>query len=339
MPSGPSHIIILTYMRSGSTFIGDVLQEDPGVFYLFEPLRILQFMMRDNESIVYLNGNLRNYSNFLDLASDTLQDLSLCNLNNIGKPFWDDGFILKSKKAREFETCVKKEKNNVPRLKAMEVCANNLSTVCRNSNNIISKIIRIPMYILEPLMKKFPKMKIIHLLRDPRATIGSQSRFRVIRSGEHFEDDVTKFCSRVYEDLVIAKSFKQRYPGRILQIVYEDLAKNPIEVTKILYKFSNLHFTDKIKQFVENVTSASEIQKAEKTDCGYTCTLKSNSTAQAQKWRLTLPFGMVNQIDRLCRPLLRELKLRDIPSPEKLIDVSGYPLEDTDQQQDDFRWA
>lgn len=57
--SHPTPIVILTYMRSGSSFVGDVLQQNKDVFYLFEPLRLPQFAIRKNKTYHSLNGDKR----------------------------------------------------------------------------------------------------------------------------------------------------------------------------------------------------------------------------------------------------------------------------------------
>ncbi|XP_046580091.1 uncharacterized protein LOC124287636 [Haliotis rubra] len=40
-PKARTKVILLTYMRSGSTFTGDILSAHPDVFYFFEPLHFL----------------------------------------------------------------------------------------------------------------------------------------------------------------------------------------------------------------------------------------------------------------------------------------------------------
>lgn len=57
--SGPVPVVILTYMRSGSSFCGDVLQANDDVFYLFEPLRSVQFHFRESNSFNYLDDKNR----------------------------------------------------------------------------------------------------------------------------------------------------------------------------------------------------------------------------------------------------------------------------------------
>ena len=54
-------VIILTYMRSGSSLLGDILQQSPEAFYIYEPLHILEFMRREDLrlNITFVNGTSR----------------------------------------------------------------------------------------------------------------------------------------------------------------------------------------------------------------------------------------------------------------------------------------
>jgi hypothetical protein len=52
-------VIILTYMRSGSSVTGDILQQNNNVFYVFEPLRILQDLIKHEKPVQWFNGTIR----------------------------------------------------------------------------------------------------------------------------------------------------------------------------------------------------------------------------------------------------------------------------------------
>jgi len=61
-PTRPAvQVLLLTYMRSGSSFAGDVLQRSPEAFYLFEPLRSLHQRNYSTFTIEYANGT-RKYA-------------------------------------------------------------------------------------------------------------------------------------------------------------------------------------------------------------------------------------------------------------------------------------
>lgn len=48
-------VVILTYMRSGSTFTGDIIQRNPDVFYVFEPLHSVERFLRGKVNLMFFN--------------------------------------------------------------------------------------------------------------------------------------------------------------------------------------------------------------------------------------------------------------------------------------------
>ena len=54
-------VVILTYMRSGSSLTGDILQHSPNAFYVFEPLHAYSDTIAQSQPInlTYVNGSTR----------------------------------------------------------------------------------------------------------------------------------------------------------------------------------------------------------------------------------------------------------------------------------------
>lgn len=214
----------------------------------------------------------------------------------------------------------------------LQYCVNMLRGVCFRSKYMVFKVIRFPVDKLEPLMAEFPSMKIIHLVRDPRATILSQMRFGIIRK-QSFVTDVIDFCSRVYRDIVTIEIFVNKFPDRILTYFYEDLARNPLDMSKSLYKFAGIQYTKEVEDFVYNITMAGK-----KSNCGNLCTIKSNSSAQADAWRLKLNLQQARVIDHACRPVYKSLGFKEIISEEMLLN-NEIPLRLEPGQSYDYRFA
>lgn len=334
---GPVPVVILTYMRSGSSFFGEVLQASDDVFYLFEPLRTVQFHFRKSNTFYYLNGKNRSYTNFLDLATDVLDEIFRCNFENIPLPFFADGFLSKGKKAKEFRVCMQHKTSNTSLNEATKRCALLMKQMCKASKYIILKTIRIPLKILIPLSEAFPRFKILHLLRDPRATLKSQSRFGVVRT-EHLQDNATKFCNRVYNDITIARQTASIASGRYFPISYENLAKYPFEMARKVYDFLEMDVNANMTSRVEKLTMA------EKT-CGESriaktmCTKSSNSSADADKWRRTIPYHFVSVVDNACHMLYSIVGLQSIPDEAHLRDLSFSLRRETIQDFGDFRFS
>ncbi|XP_060067731.1 carbohydrate sulfotransferase 5-like [Ylistrum balloti] len=324
----PIPVILLTYMRSGSSFLGSVLQTNPDVYYLFEPLHAIQMAVRSQETFTFLNGTSRKYENFLDVAKLTISGLATCDMESLPTQMWLNGFLSLSRKAKGMRYCVSKSKT----IEESRSCISVTKMVCMNSSHSALKIIRIPMDLLEPLMTSMSNLRVIHLIRDPRATTLSQHAYGVIPTA-HFRQHVTGFCNRVYRDVVTAERFLTSFPGRILRIYYEDVAKDPKRYAKILYKFTNMTYTAKIETDVHSMTSAN-VPK----NCGQLCTRSSNSTAQAEAWRKHAPLELVNTIDDVCQPLYLQLGYRNVESERMLKDIN-IPLRRDLNTFDDFRYA
>lgn len=52
-------VLLLTYMRSGSSLTGDILQHSPEAFYIYEPLHQQSKQDFSKNSIQYANGSIR----------------------------------------------------------------------------------------------------------------------------------------------------------------------------------------------------------------------------------------------------------------------------------------
>ncbi|WAR04131.1 hypothetical protein MAR_019500 [Mya arenaria] len=50
-----SQVLLLTYMRSGSSLTGDILQHSPGAFYIYEPFRSLGHKNKSSYILNYAN--------------------------------------------------------------------------------------------------------------------------------------------------------------------------------------------------------------------------------------------------------------------------------------------
>lgn len=52
-------VLVLAYMRSGSSLTGDILQHASGSFYLYEPLHMIEKAITFEQSMVLPDGDVR----------------------------------------------------------------------------------------------------------------------------------------------------------------------------------------------------------------------------------------------------------------------------------------
>ncbi|XP_052792044.1 carbohydrate sulfotransferase 3-like [Mya arenaria] len=80
-------IIILAYMHTGSTYLGDVLHQLPGSFYEYEPLRSLQQASRYRDAITFMNGSRKQLQRgkavAYQLAAKAVEHMVTCNHRNL----------------------------------------------------------------------------------------------------------------------------------------------------------------------------------------------------------------------------------------------------------------
>lgn len=267
-----------------------------------------------------------------------MNEIFQCNFENLPLTFFSDGFLNKGKKAREFRVCMNyKRTNNTNRITATKQCVLMMKRRCLASKFIVLKTIRIPLRILVSLSGMFQKLKILHLLRDPRATLKSQSRFGIVKTN-HLEENATKFCNRVYEDITLARQSPSIGSNRYFPISYENLAKSPKEMSARVYSFLDMDVTANMTMHIEKMTMADRT-------CGESriaktmCTKSANSSADAEKWRQTIPYSFAAVVDSACSMLYSIVGLRSVPDEEHLRNLSFSLRTKTIDDFGDFRYS
>ncbi|WAR15518.1 CHST3-like protein [Mya arenaria] len=283
-------------MRSGSSLTGDILQQSRGAFYVYEPIHSIRWEDR-TENWTYPDAPTK-YVNDIKLKNtlestlwekvrsplvtpktvhservDVLYRL-ICDLKNVPDRVLQSGFL------------------------GTRACILNLQNACQASPLRVLKTIRFDMEQARNLSVLIPDLKIIHLVRDPRATLKSQAAVGECKGFEQ-QQCAERFCAMVEDNIVRADSISKSSRNRIFTLRYENLAKNPIQVSKELYKFGDGSFTKQIEDYIFNITSAGR-----KDDC-IICTTRGNSTEHIDNWKTTMNKTFVKIIQNRCNYLLK----------------------------------
>jgi len=111
-----------------------------------------------------------------------------------------------------------------------------------------TKVVRATMNSMRPLLLILPTLKIIHLVRDPRAVAVSRSEHVSSVRGIYADSinnsessviaEASLYCRHVIADIRSRSALEREFPGRILSIRYEDVVANPdqmfLEISKFL---------------------------------------------------------------------------------------------------------
>ena len=168
-------------------------------------------------------------------------------------------------------------------------CLVNLNRRCDVSKLLIIKSIRLPLRALFGLMRKYPDLRVLYLVRDPRAILRSQAKAfgRSPKSGS--------FCRVVMDDVKHMQLLLQIFPGRVATVRYEDISKDPLEWTRRLYKYLRLEMTQRVMDNVRNLTSG----PSEKNVWIYSV-VRSDAMRAANRWRTEVHLKDIREVDQAC---------------------------------------
>ncbi|KAM4608221.1 carbohydrate sulfotransferase 6-like [Discoglossus pictus] len=305
-------ILIISSWRSGSSFLGEIFNHHPDVFYMFEPGHPV-WMKLKNESSELLHFPVR----------DLIRSLFNCDalplqyyLPRGGKTLSEIMFFSESKALCVPPACrASIPSEDYDRFTCSKRCGvNSLETIeeaCRTHSHMVMKTVRVfdPRILLPLLQDPSLDLKILHLVRDPRAVTASRKYFPLDiddmivfrREGWHNQTapTVTQVMSKVCRSQVaiskMAKATIRPLNERYMLIRHEDLAREPLESVHRILHFSGLNFTSEIESLVYNLTHK------ETPDAGGFMSYYRNAKNVTQKWRSDLGFHTVRQIQIMCQ--------------------------------------
>ena len=143
-------------------------------------------------------------------------------------------------------------------------------------------------------------LKIIHLVRDPRATLSSQNLVgECIPQHGGYIGCTDKYCSRLEIDIKETEVLAETYPDRVRTLLYEDMASSPIATTRKLYNFIGTTITLKVEEYVFNITLAGNADNCD------ICSVRSNSSAHINAWQSKIKQDFLDIIEKRCSHILR----------------------------------
>lgn len=292
--SGPLHVLLVSYARTGSSFVGDLLQSLPSSFYHFEPLH-------------FLSNPVLNDS-FLE-ARSVLDKVFRCNVSSIeGFLKWqrkNKGYMKFKRSFKYWKECSRKN-----------ACYNGsyIDAYCRRHNMIIAKTIRIKLSDAIEIFTTHPhlNLKIIYLARDPRGSINSRTKFPVSQwcKRDPMCINPNYFCSALSEDLKTVCTLSKERPEDFMVLRYEDLSLDPFGTTNRLVQFLGFQsIPPETETFLNTHTSViGNVRDKYRTQgVDYPYSTFRNSSITATSWRLQMSFKRVALLQTTCQAALTGL--------------------------------
>ncbi|XP_068229912.1 carbohydrate sulfotransferase 4-like isoform X2 [Palaemon carinicauda] len=273
----PVRSLVVTSWRSGSTFIGDVLQSHPATYYHYEPL--LDFGIQQVR-----HGDLARE------AVHNLRNLLNCDYSDLNH-YLDYGpqhpwlFIHNS---RLWHYCT-----SFPQL-----CwdPDFLSPFCSLFPFQSMKTVRLRLNLTREFLEdKTLGVQVLLLVRDPRGTMQSRHH-RDWCPGNPDCYDPAKLCNDLVSDYNTAIDFRRKFPYSFRVVRYEDLSFDAYNMTKELFDFFHLNYHPRVQEFLDTHTK-------EKIG-GVSSTFRNSKTAPVH-WQQDLTWQEVDTMQRVCSKALR----------------------------------
>ena len=147
-------------------------------------------------------------------------------------------------------------------------------------------------------------IRLLHVVRDPRASINSRIKLRWFPDYKHptFERRVRNFCDVIVENIGFGRALNGSLKDKYKLIFYKDIAARPLELAEQLYNFAQMKMSEETLQWVNNMTNPLEKEAIKKLKKPYS--LIRNSTANIGKWKVESPPERIRVIERVCQPLI-----------------------------------
>ncbi|XP_053989311.1 carbohydrate sulfotransferase 5-like isoform X1 [Hylaeus volcanicus] len=273
----PMRSVILTSWRSGSTFLGDVINAHPANFYHYEPL--LDF------GIVQIRG-----PPLADEALKNLESLLRCDFNNLDR-YLEYGkthpWVFNHNTHLWRQCQVHKKICWDPRF---------ASKFCKLFPFQSMKIVRLRLRAAERLLEQEDLgIRLVLLIRDPRGILQSRKHREWCPTKPDCSDPAL-VCADMVSDFSAAVRLVKKYPRSFRVVRYEDLSVDPYKHVKELYNFYGLDFHLNVKKFLDTHT---------KNDVGGVSSTFRNSKVAPFHWRSDLDFEEVDEIQRVCAAAMR----------------------------------
>ncbi|XP_035982474.1 carbohydrate sulfotransferase 3a [Fundulus heteroclitus] len=339
------HVLLMASTRTGSSFVGEFFnQHGETMFYLFEPLWHV-------ERVMATAAEVNNGTVLPGVYRDILQALFLCDFSPLEKfispppknHITPDLFRRESSLSLcEDPVCttVLKEVFERYHCKIRQCGPLNLtlaSESCLTKQHHAIKTVRVrQLDTLQPLVEDLRlDVTVIQLVRDPRAILASRmvafsSKYRTWKAwaqdGQVPEDDeevkrLKGNCDQVRISAELGLSKPHWLKGRYMLVRYEDIARYPMQKAEEMYKFTGIPFSSQARDWILRNTQTTE-------EASGIYSTQKNSSEQAEKWRIGIPFTLVQVVQKVCAPTMKLFGYKFVDDEKALTNKSISLLED-----------
>ncbi|XP_048210693.1 carbohydrate sulfotransferase 4 [Perognathus longimembris pacificus] len=329
------HVLVLSSWRSGSSFVGQLFSQHPDVFYLMEPAWHV-WMTFTHSTAGRLHMAVR----------DLLRSVFLCDMD-VFEAYLAPGprrqsSLFQWEHSRAL--CSPPACGAFPRgaissgTVCKPLCARRpfaaVRDACRTYSHVVLKEVRFfDLRALRPLLTDPAlDLRLVHLVRDPRAVFRSRERTayelsidsRIVLGppGQQLREEEQPFrameiiCRGQLDILRAAQALPEALRRRYLLVRYEDVARAPLAQAARMYEFAGLEFPPHLRTWVHNTTRGRGTgQHAFHTNA-------RDAVNVSQAWRWSLPYDKVSRLQHICGDIMDLLGYLQVGSKQEQANLS-----------------
>ena len=180
-----------------------------------------------------------------------------------------------------------------------------MDKLCLSKDIRVTKLVRATMeeisYFLEVNKDCSHKIKVIHLLRDPRGKINSMTKSGA-KKRSFSTQQISSLCKRQIQDIKTRLELQKLYPYMFMELHYEDISSNPLSIAQKLYNFTyNSNMQLSAINWIKEHTESKAVHEHH--------ILRKNSTATSIAWQTQIDPKLLHNIQIQCKDLMKYLKL------------------------------
>lgn len=303
--SNTTYIIISAVMRTGSTFFGEILNHHPEIFYVDEPLHFFQYGDTQKVTTNESKGDRENYLRrtllkMLDCKFDSVNDEILHHIQSVERG------LRRSKALHDYLHCtnITDDTQRVKECPVEIITAQQLRNICEKYKHRAMKVIWLDIKNISQLIANGRRIKIMYLIRDPRAVLNS-----VIQS--HVKDNDSRilqmyannYCRRMLQQYMFGKAHLQD-KHQYTVVRFEDLAQRTASAASQVMQFLGLSMHSDVTNYISSHTKGTSSKLLNNVHDFYT--YRSNSSDVAIAWQKELTRREVELIDnnRYCKKFI-----------------------------------
>ncbi|XP_018017112.1 carbohydrate sulfotransferase 1 [Hyalella azteca] len=252
-------VILLAHQRTGSSFTGELLTSPTRGLYVFEPLFAYRSFPYDDPTWAM------EMQKFMSIIGDLLD----CRPQVL--PLFNTTFMNKHVPLQD----------------------------CSSQHFRLTKLIRARADTILPWLKLRPDIKVIQLVRDPRAVLCSMEESKPWWSPA--ARDPAHLCRRLQEDLSVGKALSA---NRYTLVRYEDLMQDIEGQASRLLRFIGQDFNSNARSFISRMVN---VEGAREEVLKNPFRIMRGPAYDPEHWRKDLPEELGRRVEELCADAMNYL--------------------------------